>query len=194
MAARRGYKQRSVGRSRAHRARLQRRSVFAKATGTRVTLKTCVFAKRTGFILDGKDHLSLRGTMGYAMRDEGIESGSFGTESTGLHGRTWTDTDKQGSNIDDVERGRNGRRRSTHGDRAPWLEERGGPIYVSAKRTHFELEDFFIYSRYSQALMSFAEGFANGFVLEKRTHLAGLSGLKRRELDSLWGQLHAADS
>ena len=36
----------------------------------------------------------------------------------------------------------------------------------STKRTHFKFEDFFMYSRYSQTLMTFAAAFANGFVLE----------------------------
>ena len=42
------------------------------------------------------------------------------------------------------------------------------------KRTHFEFEDFFMYLRYSQTLVTFAEAFANGFVLEKRTHFEAL--------------------
>jgi hypothetical protein len=42
------------------------------------------------------------------------------------------------------------------------------------KRTHFEFEDFFMYLRYSQTLVTFAEAFANGFVLEKRTHFVRL--------------------
>ena len=31
-----------------------------------------------------------------------------------------------------------------------------------------------MYLRYSQTLVTFAEAFANGFVLEKRTHLGGV--------------------
>ena len=34
-----------------------------------------------------------------------------------------------------------------------------------------------MYFRYSQALMTFADAFANGFVLEKRTHLRPQEGL-----------------
>jgi hypothetical protein len=48
---------------------------------------------------------------------------------------------------------------------------RADALYVSAKRTHFVFADFFMYRSYLQKLMSFAATFANGFVLEKRTHL-----------------------
>ena len=40
------------------------------------------------------------------------------------------------------------------------------PLYVSAKRTHFDFDHFPIYEAYRQELTSFAERFANGFVLE----------------------------
>jgi hypothetical protein len=51
-----------------------------------------------------------------------------------------------------------------------------GPIYVSAKRTHFIFEYFSLYYTYLQRLMPFAAAFANGFVLEKRTHFSGVYG------------------
>jgi hypothetical protein len=41
-------------------------------------LETYVSAKRTGFSFDGKVHLSFRDAVGYAMRNEENESGSFG--------------------------------------------------------------------------------------------------------------------
>ena len=41
----------------------------------------------------------------------------------------------------------------------------------STKRTHFIFADFFPYQLYLQELLLFAGAFANGFVLEKRTHL-----------------------
>ena len=41
----------------------------------------------------------------------------------------------------------------------------------STKRTHFIFAEFSLYRFCLQNLMSFAESFANGFVLEKRTHL-----------------------
>jgi len=40
----------------------------------------------------------------------------------------------------------------------------------SAKRTHFILVFFAMYPMCGQRLMPFAVRFANGFVLEKRTH------------------------
>jgi hypothetical protein len=43
----------------------------------------------------------------------------------------------------------------------------------STKRTHFFGGAFFVYHPYSKMLMSFADGFANGFVLKKRTHFLG---------------------
>ena len=49
-----------------------------------------------------------------------------------------------------------------------------GPIYDSAKRTHFIFAEFLLYRAYSQKLMNFAGAFANGFVLEKRTHFGGV--------------------
>jgi hypothetical protein len=49
-----------------------------------------------------------------------------------------------------------------------------GPIYVSAKRTHFIFEEFLMYHMYLEKLMPFAAAFANGFVLGKRTHLEGV--------------------
>ena len=42
---------------------------------------------------------------------------------------------------------------------------------ISTKRTHFSFDAFFTYCQYQQVLMTFAGAFANGFVLEKRTHL-----------------------
>ena len=43
----------------------------------------------------------------------------------------------------------------------------------STKRTHFFGGAFLVYHPYSKMLMSFADGFANGFVLKKRTHFLG---------------------
>ena len=40
----------------------------------------------------------------------------------------------------------------------------------STKRTHFVFAKLQMYQFYSQILMPFAAAFANGFVLEKRTH------------------------
>jgi len=55
-------------------------------------------------------------------------------------------------------------------DRMSLLREEGTKEAChSAKRTHFVFEEYFMYFRYSQTLMRFAEGFANGFVLEKRS-------------------------
>ena len=47
---------------------------------------------------------------------------------------------------------------------------------VSAKRTHFIPVTFSVYHLYLQKLMPFATAFANGFVLEKRTHFRGSGG------------------
>jgi hypothetical protein len=78
------------------------------------------------------------------------------------------------------------RRKDTGGTPAPLRGESAfakasarhtGPIYVSAKRTHFIFEHFLMYQIYLQELMQFAEGFANGFVLEKRTDLEGCFGV-----------------
>src|ERR1035437_928325 len=49
-----------------------------------------------------------------------------------------------------------------------------GPLYVSAKRTHFIFVEFLIHHFYLQILMLFAGAFANGFVLGKRTHFRGI--------------------
>ena len=49
-----------------------------------------------------------------------------------------------------------------------------GPVYVSAKRTQFISACFLMYHTYQQLFMTFAVEFANGFVLEKRTHFGGL--------------------
>ena len=43
----------------------------------------------------------------------------------------------------------------------------------STKRTHFLFADFLMYRISIQKLIFFAEAFANGFVLEKRTHFEG---------------------
>ena len=61
----------------------------------------------------------------------------------------------------------------------------------STKRTHFEFDDFFMYFRYSQALMTFEEAFANGFVLEKRTHLEALVGSFSSRIPKLTPMHHA---
>src|ERR1017187_2887850 len=53
----------------------------------------------------------------------------------------------------------------------------GEAIYVSAKRTHFIDAPYSMHHFYLQKLMSFAMDFANGFVLEKRTHLEGVGGV-----------------
>ena len=45
----------------------------------------------------------------------------------------------------------------------------------STKRTHFISAYFSVYQFYLKALTRFAAAFANGFVLEKRTHLEGIS-------------------
>jgi len=50
------------------------------------------------------------------------------------------------------------------------------PPYVSAKRTHFISATYSMYHFYLQRLVSFALTFANGFVLEKRTHFGGVFG------------------
>jgi hypothetical protein len=50
----------------------------------------------------------------------------------------------------------------------------GGALYVFAKRTHFIFTQMAMYRFWIQKLMSFAETFANGFVLEKRTHFGGV--------------------
>ena len=46
----------------------------------------------------------------------------------------------------------------------------------STKRTHFLFADFLMDRISIQKLMFFAEAFANGFVLEKRTHFGGSFG------------------
>src|ERR1017187_9617220 len=59
-----------------------------------------------------------------------------------------------------------------------------GPLYVSAKRTHFDFAEFLLYHFYLQRLMPFAGAFANGFVLGKRTHFGEIkwgSGSELRE-------------
>ena len=53
----------------------------------------------------------------------------------------------------------------------------GGRVHQtchSAKRTHFIFVVFAMYQLCWQRLMLFAVGFANGFVLEKRTHFGGV--------------------
>jgi|ERR1017187_8552323 hypothetical protein len=52
------------------------------------------------------------------------------------------------------------------------LMGREGPIYVSAKRTHFIFVFSSMYHIYLQIFMPFAAAFANGFVHGKRTHFA----------------------
>ena len=47
---------------------------------------------------------------------------------------------------------------------------RSKEMCYSAKRTHFVFADFSLYHFVLQKLMPFAAAFANGFVLEKRTH------------------------
>jgi hypothetical protein len=64
----------------------ERASTVAKALADGEDLETCVSAKRTGFIFDGKVHLSFRVARGCAIRNEENESGSFGGKT-----RTYTD-------------------------------------------------------------------------------------------------------
>jgi hypothetical protein len=73
------------------------------------------------------------------------------------------------------------------GHRPPLQRRRSkrGPIHDFAKRTHFEFDDFFMYFRYSQVLRTFAEAFANGFVLEKRTHFKSPMGRFRSAIPKL---------
>src|SRR6266446_575699 len=54
---------------------------------------------------------------------------------------------------------------------------RRSPPYVSAKRTHFISATYSMHHFYLQRLVSFALTFANGFVLEKRTHFGGVLGV-----------------
>ena len=53
------------------------------------------------------------------------------------------------------------------------------PLYVSAKRTHFNFVMFPMYHSYLEKLISFAVVFPNGFVLENEPIFRGL-----------WGRLH----
>ena len=60
------------------------------------------------------------------------------------------------------------------------------------KRTHFIFEEFFFYRIHGQQLMTFAESFANGFVLEKRTHFGDVlvgASLRLRETNPLWSDV-----
>src|ERR1039458_9500496 len=45
-----------------------------------------------------------------------------------------------------------------------------GPLYDSAKRTHFKFEDFFMYFRYPQVLMYVCSGVCKWVRSGKRTH------------------------
>ena len=56
------------------------------------------------------------------------------------------------------------------GGRETIAQRNWGPIYVSAKRTQIIFVDLLLYPLYFQKLMPFAATFANGFVLEERTH------------------------
>ena len=51
---------------------------------------------------------------------------------------------------------------------------RAGPIYVSAKRTHFTFDYFSMDHIYSQGLARFVEAFANGFVFQNEPILRGV--------------------
>ena len=62
----------------------------------------------------------------------------------------------------------------TGGTPAPLSAEAAHQVCHSAKRTHFSFSLFTVYQSNVQALVSFARAFANGFVLEKRTHLEGI--------------------
>src|ERR1035437_5987748 len=74
---------------------------------------------------------------------------------------------------------RQARTRSSASLPRPSLKARPGAHQMChfTKRTHFIFEEFFFYRIHGQQLMTFAESFANGFVLEKRTHLEGDFGV-----------------
>ena len=101
------------------------------------------FCETNRIHLSSESALTSRAVMGYAMRDEGIQSGSF-SKRTGLQDR--------------AHRARLQRRFAF----TRVLHE----TCHSTERTHFKFDDFFMYLRYSQILMTFAAEFANGFVFQ----------------------------
>jgi len=124
--------------------------------GREQVAKTCVSAKRTGFSFDGKVHLSFRDAVGYAMRNEENESGSFGGKTRTYadgHGPTptskdrkwtewtmrtrWTDVDKQWTTEGDAWR-------AYFAERLPPCPKVLHETCHLTKRTHFDFEDFFL--------------------------------------------------
>src|ERR1017187_1259230 len=56
----------------------------------------------------------------------------------------------------------------------------------STKRTHFVFAYFLVYHISLQEFTSFAGAFANGFVLEKRTHFRGVPRSVWSGVSSMW--------
>jgi len=89
---------------------------------------------------------------------------------------SWTDRRPKGEARGAMGVENSGERRTTicHESRAGRPRHYRKETCHFAKRTHFVFEEFLLYRLCSKELMPFAVAFANGFVLEKRTHLEGV--------------------